>query len=608
MHSHPVQVSEKPVNSESFSASSKLEPKFPYHQDGSVPSDEVRLAKKNEPSQNVTLSETQNGLMNKKIGGRESVLRRFCCCVSPTPEASDADHAMHPSKCSETEKSQKSNFNNTKACEEQIGERRTPREAGETSSGFLKLPTESLFVGKQDSHNFGKCNSLGRHKPLYSEEALKLNRKEGFFGLERKDSSSPAALPLSSRDGVHGQNREHSPDKKVLKEDEMDEIVSGMFILYLRNTFSNIPRAVERFLKVGMSKRDVQEISKLELEDGHSIARHYTSLQTVLETHHSAPWRSIEVRSHPVLQLQQISDEEEEHSVILAKQQLLMEQRIAGQASLFDSLKQNLGFDGERPVAAIIVFRSCLKWKAMQKEKNTLFDRIIETIGEQVASAHDNNTVLGYWLTNTAALYYLMRKYTKSVEEEKSSSITPRLGLPSSSTSRNSYDQSDHHATAGLSVQFEVKYPALLFRQQSGALVETIFSMLRDNMKIEISHILGAYTRATESSHLNGSDGKGGPRRRDEQTDTHEKDSPATVHWKEILKSLDNNIHILKDNHVPPLLVSRLMEELFDFVNVQVCIIAAHGCFSDLTPRLSLFISLIPRVCYFAAALQQNFI
>lgn len=39
--------------------------------------------------------------------------------------------------------------------------------------------------------------------------------------------------------------------------------------------------------------------------------------------------------------------------------------------------------------------------------------------------------------------------------------------------------------------QVEAKYPALLFKQQLTAYVEKIYGMIRDNLKKEISPVLG---------------------------------------------------------------------------------------------------------------------
>ena len=42
-----------------------------------------------------------------------------------------------------------------------------------------------------------------------------------------------------------------------------------------------------------------------------------------------------------------------------------------------------------------------------------------------------------------------------------------------------------------MSRQVEAKYPALLFKQQLTAYVEKIYGMVRDNLKKEISPLLG---------------------------------------------------------------------------------------------------------------------
>lgn len=45
--------------------------------------------------------------------------------------------------------------------------------------------------------------------------------------------------------------------------------------------------------------------------------------------------------------------------------------------------------------------------------------------------------------------------------------------------------------SVGISLQVEAKYPALLFKQQLTAYVEKIYGMIRDNLKKEISPLLG---------------------------------------------------------------------------------------------------------------------
>lgn len=49
--------------------------------------------------------------------------------------------------------------------------------------------------------------------------------------------------------------------------------------------------------------------------------------------------------------------------------------------------------------------------------------------------------------------------------------------------------------------QVEAKYPALLFKQQLTAYVEKIYGMIRDNLKKEISPLLGLCIQVCHQSH-----------------------------------------------------------------------------------------------------------
>ena len=43
-----------------------------------------------------------------------------------------------------------------------------------------------------------------------------------------------------------------------------------------------------------------------------------------------------------------------------------------------------MGFHRGRPLAAMVIFRCCLQWKAFQADRTSLFDKIINTMGTQV--------------------------------------------------------------------------------------------------------------------------------------------------------------------------------------------------------------------------------
>lgn len=54
--------------------------------------------------------------------------------------------------------------------------------------------------------------------------------------------------------------------------------------------------------------------------------------------------------------------------------------------------------------------------------------------------------------------------------------------------------------SGGLDIrQVEAKYPALLFKQQLTAYVEKIYGMIRDNLKKEISPLLGLCIQVKKS-------------------------------------------------------------------------------------------------------------
>ncbi len=108
------------------------------------------------------------------------------------------------------------------------------------------------------------------------------------------------------------------------------------------------------------------------------------------------------------------------------RQQLLKEQKAADQEKLLATISGNLGFHDERPLAALIVFRSCLHWKSFQADRTNLFDKIIQTISVHIDQQQEDNNTLAYWLTNTVTLYHLLQKNIKPASGEE----TPRDIFP----------------------------------------------------------------------------------------------------------------------------------------------------------------------------------
>ena len=92
-----------------------------------------------------------------------------------------------------------------------------------------------------------------------------------------------------------------------------------------------------------------------------------------------------------------VSDmDRKQRELVARQQQLVREQRVADQERLISALNADLGFHQGNPVAAVVVFRSFVHWKAIQQEKGAIFERVSEAIGMQIESFQEDNCRLGY--------------------------------------------------------------------------------------------------------------------------------------------------------------------------------------------------------------------
>jgi len=55
----------------------------------------------------------------------------------------------------------------------------------------------------------------------------------------------------------------------------------------------------------------------------------------------------------------------------------MQERRRQEEERLLAALPQPMGFNKGRPMAALVVFRCCLQWRAFQADRTSVFDRII---------------------------------------------------------------------------------------------------------------------------------------------------------------------------------------------------------------------------------------
>ncbi|CAH9084046.1 unnamed protein product [Cuscuta europaea] len=254
-------------------------------------------------------------------------------------------------------------------------------------------------------------------------------------------------------------------------------------------------------------------------------------------------------------------------------QKSLNEKQQENQDLLIKCISQDLGFSGGKPVAACVVYKCLLHWRSFEVERTSVFDRIIQTIASAIEVA-DNNDVLAYWLCNIATLLMLLQQTLKA---SGAASFTPQRRRSSSASlfGRMSQGLRASPQSAGISIlngrvlgrlddlrQVEAKYPALLFKQQLTAFLEKIYGMIRDNLKKEISPLLGLCIQAPRLSRVSLVKGR--------SRDNAAAQQALIAHWQSIVKRLDNYLKMMKANYVPPFLVRKVFTQMFSFINVQL--------------------------------------
>ncbi|KAK6941316.1 Myosin, N-terminal, SH3-like [Dillenia turbinata] len=233
-------------------------------------------------------------------------------------------------------------------------------------------------------------------------------------------------------------------------------------------------------------------------------------------------------------------------------QKSLNEKQQENQDLLIKCISQDLGFTGGKPIAACVIYKCLLHWRSFEVERTSVFDRIIQTIASAI-EVHDNNDVLAYWLSNTSTLLLLLQHTLKA---SGAASLTPQRRRTSSASlfGRMSQGLRGSPQSAGLSFlngrvlgrlddlrQVEAKYPALLFKQQLTAFLEKIYGMIRDNLKKEISPVLGLCIQAPRHSRTSLVKGRSQANAMAQQA--------LIAHWQSIVKSLNNYLKIMKANY-----------------------------------------------------------
>ncbi|KAK6248897.1 hypothetical protein QUC31_020462 [Theobroma cacao] len=227
-------------------------------------------------------------------------------------------------------------------------------------------------------------------------------------------------------------------------------------------------------------------------------------------------------------------------------------------------IKENLGFQNGKPLAACIIFKCLHHWHSFESERTAIFDYIIEGINDvlKVGDEKDENFTLPYWLSNTSALLCLLQRNLWS--NGFLTATTQRSGGNSSLPGRVAYGLKSPLKYLGFEdgmSHIEARYPAILFKQQLTACVEKIFGLIRDNIKKELCPLLGLCIQVPKNARVlaGKSRSPGGIPQQ----------SPSSQ-WESIIKFLDSLMGRLRENHVPSFFIRKLITQVFSFINMSL--------------------------------------
>ncbi|KAL5074518.1 hypothetical protein RYX36_013502 [Vicia faba] len=225
-------------------------------------------------------------------------------------------------------------------------------------------------------------------------------------------------------------------------------------------------------------------------------------------------------------------------------------------------IKEDLGFEMSKPVAASIIYKCLLHWHAFESERTAIFDYIIDGINE-VIKVRDDDTVLPYWLSNTSALVCLLQRNVRSngfltttaQRYAGSSGLTSRMGHAMKSPLKLiGYNDGISHV--------EARYPAMLFKQQLTACVEKIFGLIRDNLKKELSPLLALCIQAPKTGRAQSGKSSRSPGGLPQQ--------PLGGQWDNIINFLNSLLNQLCANNIPSFFIRKLVTQVFSFINMTL--------------------------------------
>ncbi|GER57807.1 myosin family protein [Striga asiatica] len=284
-----------------------------------------------------------------------------------------------------------------------------------------------------------------------------------------------------------------------------------------------------------------------------------------------------EHQNHNCFQMMEQHPDSEATPPILTKQRSLTDRQQENHDALIKCLLQDNRFDKNRPVAACIVYKALVQWRSFEADKTNIFDRIIHAIQSSIEENQDNTRNLAYWLSTTSTLLFLLQR---TIKASSTSSVASRRNRssPMSLFGRMAQVRSSSLIT-GLSSGYsgmegnpisksriEAKYPALLFKQHLTACVEKIYGMIRDGLKKEINPFLTLCIQAARTARIRPVKGPS----KSIHSHTITRQAGSSIHWQNIVDSLNQTMRILAENYVPPTITRKIFRQVFSFINVQL--------------------------------------
>ncbi|CAH2077072.1 unnamed protein product, partial [Thlaspi arvense] len=433
-------------------------------------------------------------------------------------------------------------------------EKRLRTSGEEAKSGEISKLQKTLesFSLKLDAARLATINECNKNAVLQKQLDISMKEKaaverelNGMFVLEKDNTSL--------KNSMNSLEKKNQALEKELLNAKTD----------CNNTLQKLTEAEKKCSELQTSVQSLEEkLSHLENEN-HVLRQKTLSIsparigQTLGEKHSSAvvpaqnDKRSVFETPTPSKHIMPFS-----HSLSESRRsKFTAERNLENYELLSRCIKENLGFDDDKPLAACVIYKCLLHWHAFESESTAIFNIIIEGINEALKGG-DENSVLPYWLSNSSALLCLLQRNLRSnsfINASAQRSGRAAYGLKSPFKLHGPDDGASH---------IEARYPAILFKQQLTACVEKIYGLIRDNLKKELSPLLGLCIQAPKASR--GTSGKSS-----RSPGGVPQQSPSSQ-WENILKFLDSLMSRLRENHVPSFFIRKLVTQVFSFINLSL--------------------------------------